>query len=172
MVAARHLHNWGADVRILRLAGELKEAPAHQWRVLNTIGIWEEPDFNLNQADILLDALIGYGLSGNPRPEVARLIEKINSSDVRVLSLDAPSGLDANSGSPGRPTVKAQATLSLALPKVGLMTTDARPFVGELYLADISIPRELYRHLGLEVDSLFSEDAIIKIVERESNEHK
>jgi len=172
MVAARHLHNWGAEVHVMRLAGDLKEVPAHQWRILNIIGIRKEPDFNLNQADILLDALIGYGLSGNPRPAAARLIEKINSSDVRVLSLDAPSGLDTNSGSPGKPTVKAQATLSLALPKVGLMTSEARPFVGELYLADISVPRELYRHLGLKVDPLFSEDAIIKIVERENNEHK
>lgn len=56
-----------------------------------------------------------------------------------VLLLDVPSGLGSSSGAAGRPTVWTDATLTLALPKVELMSESARPFVGNLYLADISI---------------------------------
>jgi NAD(P)H-hydrate epimerase len=63
------------------------------------------------------------------------------------------------------PTVRADATMTLALPKVGLMGKSARPFVGELYLADISIPPGLYRQMGLEVGNIFDRDTIVKIRE-------
>jgi NAD(P)H-hydrate epimerase len=165
MVAARHLRNRGADVHVIRLAGELKHVPAKQWDILENMGLRNDPYYELSEADIIIDALIGYGLQADPRPEVAVWIEKINAAGKTVLALDAPSGLDATSGTAGRPTVRADATMTLALPKVGLMSESACPFVGELYLADISVPPDLYRKIGLEVGNIFVEDAIIKIRE-------
>jgi NAD(P)H-hydrate epimerase len=165
MVAARHLHNRGADVHVIRLAGELKDAPAKQWGILGKMGMRNEPYFDLSQADIILDALIGYGLHGDPRPEVAVWIEKTNVARKPILALDAPSGLDTTSGMAGRPTVRADATMTLALPKVGLLEESARSYVGSLYLADISVPPELYRKMGLEVQNFFGKDVIIKIRE-------
>ena len=129
------------------------------------MGLRNESYFELAQADIIIDALIGYGLSGNPRPEVAVWIEKINAAGKPVLALDAPSGLDTTSGRPGSPMIRADATMTLALPKVGLMSESARPYVGDLYLADISVPPELYREIGLEVSSIFEKESIIKIRE-------
>jgi len=167
MVAARHLHNRGADVHVIRLAGELKDVPAKQWSILENLGLRNEPYFELSDGDIIIDALIGYGLQGDPRPEVAVWIEKINAAGKPVLALDAPSGLDTTSGTPGRPTVRADATMTLALPKVGLFGESTRPYVGDLYLADISVPPELYRKMGLEVGSIFEQDSIIKIREAE-----
>ena len=165
MVAARHLHNRGAEVHIIRVAGDLKDVPAKQWRILEKLGFRNEPYLELSRADIIIDALIGYGLQGDPRPEVAIWIEKANAAGKSVLALDAPSGLDTTSGTPGSPTVRADATMTLALPKVGLMSESARSFVGDLYLADISVPPELYRQMGLSVQDIFGADSIIKIRE-------
>ncbi|MGB3699954.1 MAG: hypothetical protein WA997_01675, partial [Anaerolineales bacterium] len=64
---------------------------------------------------------------------------------------------------PGKPCIKAAATLTLALPKSGLLTPQAKDVAGELYLADISVPPELYRHLSVEVPNLFEVDSILKI---------
>jgi NAD(P)H-hydrate epimerase len=165
MVAARHLHNRGADVHIIRLAGELKSIPSKQWRILENLGLHNDAYFELARADIILDALIGYGLEGELCPEIVVWIEKINAAGKPVLALDAPSGLDTNLGTASRLTVRADATMTLALPKVGLLSESARPYVGSLYLADISVPPELYRKMGLEVGYIFEQDSIIKIRE-------
>ena len=165
LVAARHLHNWGAEVSV-KLAfdqARLKDIPAHQWQILEVMGLasLEEPD--LGEADLIIDALIGYGLTGDPRPPVAGWIDRANESGKPILALDAPSGLDTTTGVPGTPCIHASATLTLALPKTGLVTAQAQSYVGDLYLADISVPPELYRRLGIEVPSLFESDTILKV---------
>lgn len=165
MAAARHLHNWGAAVTVSLAADErrLKEIPAHQRRILQTMGVHDQPDPDLAQADLILDAIIGYGLTGNPRGRAAAAIERANASGRPIIALDAPSGLNATTGAPGEPCIRAAATLTLALPKTGLLTAAAQPVVGELYLADISVPPQLYRRLGLEVGALFHDETIIRI---------
>ncbi|GAB4526241.1 MAG: hypothetical protein Fur0018_11380 [Anaerolineales bacterium] len=172
MVAARHLHNRGARVTVI-LPGDparLKPIPAHQWHILQAMAAsapgaleiltMRNPPANLPAADLIVDALIGYGLKGNPRPQTAAWIAALNAHPAPILALDAPSGLDTTTGAPATPCVRAAATLTLALPKTGLLTPQARPVVGDLYLADISVPPELYRHLGLDVPPLFVEDTI------------
>jgi NAD(P)H-hydrate epimerase len=165
LVAARHLHNWGAEISLV-LAFEpakLKEVPAHQWHILQKMGIKLDGEPALHKADLIIDALIGYGLSGDPRQPVARWIDQANNSGNPILALDAPSGLDTTSGIPGNPCINAAATLTLALPKTGLLTHQAAEYVGELYLADISVPPDLYRQIGIEVPKLFEVDTIIKV---------
>ena len=164
MVAARHLHNRGADVHLIRVSDSpLKDIPAQQWEILFKMELRNEPDFSLVGADLIIDAMIGYGLKGTPRSGVANFIEKANASGKPILSLDAPSGLDTSSGAPGKPCIRARNTLTLALPKVGLLTESAEEVVGSLYLADISVPPELYKNLGIDVKSLFFRDTIIEI---------
>ena len=58
---------------------------------------------------------------------------------------------------------RATATLTLAVPKTGLLAPQARPYVGDLYLADIGVPAELYQRLGIEVDRWFERDSIVPI---------
>ena len=165
MVAARHLHNRGADIQVKLIADpdKLKNIPAHQWRILQTMGIAVEYTLELARADLILDAIIGYGLTGNPRGEAAEWIKRAHGSGRPILALDAPSGLNTTTGAPGQPCIRATATLTLALPKTGLIAPQAQPLVGELYLADIGVPPELYRRIGLEVGTLFAEDTIIRI---------
>lgn len=78
-----------------------------------------------------------------------------------VLSLDTPSGLNVTTGVAADPCVAAVATMTLALPKVGLLGNGRAPQVGRLYLADISVPRALYHRIGLDVGPLFARDSIV-----------
>jgi NAD(P)H-hydrate epimerase len=167
MVAARHLHNWGASVGVQLTTEEarLKEVPAHQWKILKSMqvtGIHKAFD-PAHKPDLIIDAILGYGLQGNPRGEAAKWIDWANDQDCPVLALDAPSGLDTTSGTAGTPTIQATSTLTLALPKTGLLKPEAKEYVGKLYLADISVPRELYRRMGIEVGTLFGEDTIVEV---------
>ena len=172
MVAARHLSNWGAEVQAWLAADpkKLKDVPERQWRILQRIGVAkyiageiEDPLTGINKPDLILDALIGYGLNGNPRGRAAEWIEWMNLSNVPIISLDAPSGLDTTSGVPGNPCIRANATLTLALPKTGLLAPEAKPYAGDLFLADISVPSRLYQQLGLVVPPLFIRDSIQRI---------
>jgi NAD(P)H-hydrate epimerase len=165
MVAARHLHDRGAQVSIL-LAGQvdhLKEVPAQQWQTLQAIGLPATREGDFASADLILDALIGYGLQGNPRPEIAHWIEAVNAAGRPVLALDIPSGLDGTRGIAGEPCIRASATLTLALPKTGLLVPDARPYVGDLYLGDIGVPPELYRRMGVDPGPLFAAGPVVRV---------
>jgi NAD(P)H-hydrate epimerase len=170
LVGARWLHNWGARVQVVitRPEAEFQGVPAHQLNILKRMQI---PILAADQVDraagagLILDGLIGYSLQGAPRGPAADLIGWANSQAGPVLALDVPSGLDAASGTVHHTAVRAAATLALALPKEGLRSPAAKPHVGELYLADISVPPALYQGLGLEVEvgALFSEREIIRI---------
>ena len=165
MTAARHLHNWGAHIEVLLTGTEdrLKEVPAQQWGILRKLGITRST-IELSGVDLILDAMLGYGAKGSPRSPIADWIRRTNESGVPVLSLDTPSGLDTTTGIPGLPCIRASATLTLALPKTGLLAPTAIPFVGDLYLADIGVPSELYARMGLKVDSPFHSDAIVRVM--------
>ncbi len=165
MVAARHLHNRGAEVRV-KFVGDparLRDVAAHQWRILQRVGLADHGETDLTRADLILDALIGYGLIDNPLGPLAEWIVRANTAQRPILSLDTPSGLDTTTGMPGNPCIRARATLTLALPKTGLRAEAAQPFVGDLYLADIGVPPELYERFGFEVGPLFAEDTIIPV---------
>ena len=82
-----------------------------------------------------------------------------------MLSLDAPSGFDTSTGTPRNPCVQADATMTLALPKSGLRSPVSQAYIGDLYLADISVPFQLYASLGLEIPELFRYNSIIKLQE-------
>lgn len=131
---------------------------ARQLDILRRIGIPVSEESEA--ADLVVDALLGYSLRGNPQGRVAELIEWANAQPVPILSLDTPSGLDVTSGRTGTPCVRATATLTLGLPKTGLLHASE---VGELYLADISIPPKVYERLGVRVPVLFASGQILRI---------
>ncbi|MEW6403358.1 MAG: NAD(P)H-hydrate epimerase [Chloroflexota bacterium] len=166
MIAARRLHNWGAAVvvALTRSADDLRGVPAHQLDILQRMKIpilGPASPLPLT-CDLILDAIIGYSLSGPPRGAAAELIRWANKQSSPILSLDTPSGLDVTSGTAHDPTIHATATLTLALPKLGLLNPQSSTYVGELYLADISVPPELYAGMGITVPPLFAESDIIR----------
>ena len=115
--------------------------------------------------DLILDGVIGYSLKGAPRATAATLIRWANAQPAPILALDAPSGVDTTSGTVFDPAVRAAATLTLALPKEGLRAPGVAAQVGELYLADISVPPELSAEpaLALAVGPIFSENDIVRL---------
>jgi NAD(P)H-hydrate epimerase len=154
---ARHLHNRGYRINLLltRPAEELRGAAKDQMDILLNSGLtpinYSGADQAISEADLVIDSLIGYSLKGAPRGMTKELIELINQLGKRVLSLDIPSGIDATSGVAPGAFVAAQRTLTLALPKPGL----SNPVSGRLFLADIGIPPEVYRPLGIEFEPFF-----------------
>ncbi len=164
MVAARHLVNRGADVQVAVAvpAGKLKDAPAHQLRILRAMGVNISDDFPVGNFDFIIDALIGYGLRGAPRGKIAQWIQKANRSAAPILSLDIPSGLDADTGNPLGDCIRADATLTLALPKVGMREDGASKYLGDLYVGDISVPIRLLRKMGIEMVDIFTSSPIVK----------
>ncbi|MDH3259128.1 MAG: NAD(P)H-hydrate epimerase, partial [Deltaproteobacteria bacterium] len=149
MVSARRLIGWGARVRVLLTKGAEKygTVPSRQRKILDRMGApvdHVEDLAGVSSPDLIIDGIIGYSLKGAPRGRAADMIRWANRSGVPVLALDTPSGVDASSGRVFDPAIRAAATLTLALPKEGLRAERAREHVGDLYLADIGVPPELY----------------------------
>ncbi len=175
LVAARRLSAWGARVTLFlaQRPGAMRGVPAEQLAIARQMGIpgVDEPgraDDLIDArraADVVIDGLIGYGLREPPRGLAAALIDAVGSSASRVLSLDLPSGLHASTGDLLEPVVRAEATMTLALPKTGLYAAVARACVGDLYLADIGVPPTLFERptLGLAVPALFSRSDILRV---------
>ncbi|MFQ5522757.1 MAG: NAD(P)H-hydrate epimerase [Acidimicrobiia bacterium] len=167
LVAARRLHSYGAQVEVLvaKAAVEFAPVPAHQLDIVRRMGIKIGDPAGLGAVDtpdLVVDGVIGYSLRGAPRDGAAELIRWANHKSAPVLSLDVPSGIDADSGTVFDPAVVATATMTLALPKEGLRVPGIERVVGELYLADIGVPPELYsRFLGIEVGPLFAESDVL-----------
>lgn len=161
LVAARHLANRGVEVSVTlsHAEAELAPVPAHQLDVVRRIGIpvLEEPQ----PVEVVIDALIGYGLRGDPRGRTAQLIEWVNAQPLPTVALDAPSGLDVTTGRAASTCVRASATLTLALPKVGLLR--APDLVGRLFVADISVPPSVYERFGITVPALFARNQIVEV---------
>ena len=99
----------------------------------------------------MVDAIFGTGLSRAPEGPFAAWIEAINASGLKVLALDIPSGLDADTGVAYAPCVRAEITVTLGLPKVGLLQGDGPGVAGEVWVADIGVPFEAYAAVGVQV---------------------
>ncbi|HEB12241.1 MAG TPA: NAD(P)H-hydrate epimerase [Actinobacteria bacterium] len=168
-VAARHLSNWGATVMLLAESDSFSGTPEEQWKILQQLPIESRfgdsvsDTFEEHRPHLVIDAVIGYGLTGSPSGWSAHIIECINQLDCPTLALDLPSGLDGTTGETHEPCVKATSTLTLALPKIGLISKHAQKVTGTLYLADISVPPALYEKLGIPAKPIFVRDTIIKL---------
>jgi NAD(P)H-hydrate epimerase len=150
LCAARHLANRGLQVRVcLAEPDRLREVTALQRDILRATSAREVSPEALGRPELILDALLGYSLRGPPTGATARLIEWTRLAQVSILSLDLPSGIHATTGVPPGVHVRADATLTLALPKIGLAAPDAVAASGDLYLADLGIPSAALRRLAL-----------------------
>jgi len=152
ITAGRHLANRGVDVTVVVTDEDrLGDVPRAQLGVFRgTDGRVERlGDLAAARPALILDAVIGYSLGGALRGASLEMVEWANASDVPVLALDVPSGIDSTTGDAPGAAVRATRTMTLALPKTGL---DARA-VGDLWLADIGIPIEVYRRVGVDVPS-------------------
>jgi len=157
LVAARHLALWGARVEVLLVASrekvlddartnlELAEASGLRIREAPTAAAVDSALAELlPRAALVVDALLGTGLSGRVRGAIERAIELVNAAGRRVLAVDIPSGLDANTGEVLGCAIRAERTVTFGFPKAGFFRANGPALAGELAVADISLPRELW----------------------------
>lgn len=170
LCAARHLLNNGHSVSIYSASPKEKfaEEPLRQLNIMEKLDVdiryvGETDEIGFGSMDLIIDSLLGYNLSGDPKGAFAHLIRKANESKKKILAVDLPSGLDADTGVPGKPCIKATCTLTLGYSKVGLLNEIAKGYVGEVYLGYISIPDKLYEKLGLTKIN-FKKSSVVKLM--------
>jgi NAD(P)H-hydrate epimerase len=158
MCCARHLHNRGLKVQLIldRDSNSLRGPAPAQFRILEQAGLGvvrpDDTEQRLKEAEIVIDALVGYSLRGAPQGRTKELISLANHNAARILALDLPSGMNATTGETPGVVIRPERTLTLALPKTGLRHLD-----GDLYLADIGIPPEVYHPLGIHFEPFFGD---------------
>jgi NAD(P)H-hydrate epimerase len=169
LAAARHLHNWGAEVSLLIQQERLSRGPLQQLQALRALALpIKVGDDALgtkvqNSTDLVVSALVGYSLRGPPKGWVKDIIEGINSWDLPVVALDLPTGVDPTTGEVYDPSLRATWTVTLALPKAGLAAPRGRMAAGSIYLADIGVPRELYHGMGIDVGPIFTRSSLLSL---------
>lgn len=119
------------------LSGDALRAQQLWLNAGNQLLHWQ--DFDLSSADLLVDALLGNGLSGEIRAPMQQLITRLNDCSVPILSLDLPSGLHADTGQGMPVAVKAHSTLTFVAIKPGLVTGQGKSYCGQLALDDLGI---------------------------------
>ena len=155
-VAARHLACMGFKVEVI-LAGQasqiINEEAEKNWQTLeplkDSVALHEVYDSSLIpkvEAQVLIDALLGTGLAGPPRPPVSQLIGHVNEADAFRVAIDLPSGINSDSGKVLGEAVKADVTVTFHKPKPGLLK--AKKHVGELVVKHIGVPGEIERFAG------------------------
>ena len=175
--ALRHLANWGAVVHALVVGTRerLRETTnlqiarllvttdeSRSGRVTNVGSRWSNFEKYV-EADLLIDGLLGYNARGAPRDEVAVAIGAAARTSCPILAVDIPSGIDPDTGEARGVAIGATLTVTLALPKRGLLAQQARPFVGELLVADIGIPHMAFERIGIKTRGLFDEGDLIRV---------
>ena len=164
LVTARHLTHWGARVHVYLCARRKEGDPLLEELRDLVVDIGEVAEAGENAAyvralamsSLVLDAVLGTGrsrpLEGAPRIALTLVQEaKQRRPQLRLLALDVPSGLDADTGAADPATPSADVTVTLGFPKVGLFTFPGVAMVGRLEIADIGIPEDLGQDVPLEL---------------------
>jgi len=142
--AARHLQRWGRLARVCCVDPDRVRGPAAvELAALRQTGGEVSRELSFDGAEVVVDAIFGTGLNRAPEGRFAEWIEAINACGKRVVAVDIPSGLDADTGVAYSPTVRADLSVALGLPKPGLS--------GEVVVVDIGIPLQAYAAVGVEV---------------------
>jgi NAD(P)H-hydrate epimerase len=101
----------------------------------------------ISQADLIIDAMLGSGVCGDPRPPFDRWISAANASQAFRLAIDVPTGVSADSGQLAKPSFDAHATLTFVAPKPAMTRDETKANFGDLTVIPIGIPQRLVRRL-------------------------
>ncbi len=152
---ARHLDLRGYDVRVLVWAesAELTGDAGANFNILRHTGVPIELFGNrhdaallaqqLAEVDWIVDALLGTGARGEPRPPLDAVIDQLNAAAVERLAVDLPSGLDCDTGEAARHTIRAAETCTFVAMKSGFLRPGAAQYTGRVHVLDIGVPRRL-----------------------------
>lgn len=154
-VIARHLENHGIDARVLVFGGrdefhgdaatnlQVVERARTPLRCFGDPVDAQDLQAELNEADWIVDALLGTGSRGEIREPYVTVIREINNAAARVLAVDLPSGLDCDSGQPLGVAVRADHTATFVARKLGFDAPGAQDYTGTVHVIDIGVPRRM-----------------------------
>ena len=149
-VIARHLHNAGAEIQVLffgepsqvqgdaKINLEIAQRAGLPIRIDSGEGVIAD---EMESAEWIVDALFGIGLTGTLRAPFDRIVTEVNQANKRVLAIDVPSGLNADTGTVHGAAIQAERTITFIARKPGLICEQAKPWVGDLHSADAGLPR-------------------------------
>ncbi len=154
-VIARHLDLRAVDVRVLVWAepAELTGDAGANFHILRQTGVPIEVFGNRHDAarltqqlagvNWIVDALLGTGARGEPRPPLSAVIDQLNAATAKRLAVDLPSGLDCDTGAAARHTIRAHETCTFVAMKRGFVSPGAEQYTGRVHVLDIGAPRRL-----------------------------
>jgi len=201
-VAARSLWQQGVEVQTVLLgrADAVSGDAAVNLRIIQNLGVplvevaepdgdedgvrsWEDVRDDVLSCDLVVDAMLGTGLSRPIDGRLQAVIADVNAADVPVVAIDMPTGLplvpasgeanaESESGS-GHDAIEAEITVTLAAPKVSLLVAPGESWAGELVVADIGIPTSVIESVpGDRLDVITPEEVRQCIPDRPSDSHK
>lgn len=179
-VIARHLYNRGAKVAVF-LGGEkekIKGDALINLKILENMGIEAGEVASLEQIpsfpniDLIVDALLGTGVTGPVVGFLGELIEYMNSLNAPIISVDLPSGMETDTGAVHGACIEAEMTVTMAHLKTGLLFSPARDLAGEIVVVDISVPPEVSQRLHGYRFLLEPEDIRSRLPHRKLDAHK
>ncbi len=167
-VVARHLYNYGVKAKVFLLApfNKIKGEAGENLNTINKMGVelieaettkLEEIQRTIQNSDLIIDAILGTGLQGKVTGLKAKIIDLINIANKEVVAIDIPSGLDADTGKIEGPCIKAAHTITLALPKIGLLIFPGASYAGKITIEDIGIPPYLLKNNKLKTNMVTKE---------------
>ena len=167
-VVARHLYNYGVKAKVFLLApfNKIKGEAGENLNTINKIGVelieaetrkLEEIQKTIQNSDLIIDAILGTGLQGKVTGLKAKIIDLINIANKEVIAIDVPSGLDADTGKIKGPCIKATHTITLALPKIGLLIFPGASYAGRVTVEDIGIPSYLLKNNKIKTNMITRE---------------
>ncbi|MGB2782936.1 MAG: NAD(P)H-hydrate dehydratase [Atribacterota bacterium] len=167
-VVARHLYNYGVKVKVFLLApfNKIKGEAGENLNIIDKMGVelietettkFEEIQEAVQNYDLIIDAILGTGLQGRVTGLKAKIIDLVNVAGKEVVAIDVPSGLDADTGKLEGPCIKATHTITLALPKIGLLLFPGASYAGKVTVEDIGIPSCLLKNNKIKTNKVTRE---------------
>jgi NAD(P)H-hydrate epimerase len=161
-VIARHLDLRGVDLKVVLLSppDELRGDAAANYHIIERSGLRiidlsghfssAALEREIGDAEWIVDALLGTGATGAPRPPFDAAIREMNAADSRRLAVDLPSGLDCDTGEPADPTFRADHTCTFVAPKIGFSNPRGAAYLGQVHVLDIGAPRQLVEAIAAQ----------------------
>ena len=152
-MVARHLHaaGWAVEVFLTGVSGKLKDDARLNFEIARRLDVPVHERVaparlkrGVRRADVVVDALLGTGFSGMPRPGAAALIDAVEAVGGAVVALDVPSGIDSSTGKVEGAAVRADVTISFHAAKIGLMVSPGRSYRGDVVVVPIGIPPQVF----------------------------
>jgi len=182
-VVARHLYNYGVKVKVFLLAplNKIKGEADENLNIITKMGVelfeaettkLEEIQRAMRNSDLIIDAILGTGLQGKVTGLKAKIIDLINIANKEVVAIDVPSGLDADTGKIKGPCTKVTHTITLALPKIGLLIFPGASYAGRVTVVEIGIPSYLLKNNKIKTNMITKEIVKSLLPFRETYSHK